>query len=117
MTLNEAIRRSFPGCYIHIAESGDTLFGQHFIVTPEARSKSLMGTAYRICKLLAQYADDRQMIAIINAERVETFNTDEKKLERFYRHFGFVEYEGVGARGMIRYPRHSERDVEKWLAP
>ena len=108
MTLNEAIRKTFPGSYAHVAESGDTLFVQHLIVTDAAKSNTLLGTGYKIARCICKYADARNLPIIINAERVDNFNTDEVKLGKLYTRLGFVMYQGVGAKGMIRYPRYPD---------
>lgn len=104
MTLNEAIRKTFPGVYVHISESGGTLFVQHMVVTEVAKSKSLLNTTSKIGRLLVQYADTRQMPAVITAQRVEGFDTDNSKLARMYSRFDFIPCTILGEDAMIRYP-------------
>ena len=108
MTLNEALRRQFPNTFVHVAESAGTLFVQHLIVPPSESDGALLGKGYKIAKAVCWYADQRNMPIKINAERVENFDADEAKLEKFYARLGFITYEGLGPRGMIRWPQPLE---------
>jgi hypothetical protein len=102
MTLNEALRATFPGVFVHVIVSGSTLFVQHLIVPPVASSKTLLSTGSKVIRGICWYADANDLTMKINVKSTQMLDA---RFERAYPRFGFEAYEGLGPRGLIRQPR------------